>query len=86
VPPALARYLKGRDPQAYRSPSWTHCPCIVISARVEQQPQTCDRTRALHMATLVATRFNPVVKAYYQHLVAVGKVKKSPSSPRCASS
>jgi len=31
---------------------------------------------ALYMATLVATRFNPVIKAHYQHLLAVGKPKK----------
>jgi transposase len=37
------------------------------------------RTRvrpALYMATLVATRFNPVIKAYYNHLVEMGKLKK----------
>lgn len=31
---------------------------------------------ALYMATLVATRFNPVVKAFYQRLCATGKPKK----------
>lgn len=31
---------------------------------------------ALYMATLVATRFNPVIRAYYQHLVAAGKRPK----------
>lgn len=30
----------------------------------------------LYMATLVATRFNPVVKAFYEHLLAAGKEKK----------
>lgn len=30
----------------------------------------------LYMATLVATRFNPVIKAYYEHLLKMGKVKK----------
>ena len=37
------------------------------------------RTRvrpALYMATLVATRCNPVIKAQYKHLIEVGKVKK----------
>ena len=37
------------------------------------------RTRvrpALYMATLVATRFNPVIKAHYTHLIGMGKVKK----------
>jgi transposase len=31
---------------------------------------------ALYMATLVATRHDPVIKAYYQHLKAAGKPKK----------
>ncbi len=31
---------------------------------------------ALFMATLVATRCNPVIRAYYQRLLAVGKPKK----------
>jgi len=36
-----------------------------------------SRVRAvLYMATLVATRFNPVVKAWYQRLLAAGKPKK----------
>lgn len=30
----------------------------------------------LYMATLTATRFNPVIKAFYGHLVAAGKPKK----------
>lgn len=35
------------------------------------------RVRAvLYMATLVATRFNPVVKVWYQRLLAAGKLKK----------
>ncbi len=35
------------------------------------------RVRAvLYMATLVATRYNPVVKAWYQRLLAAGKPKK----------
>jgi transposase len=28
------------------------------------------------MATLVATRFNPAIKAFYQRLLAKGKLKK----------
>jgi transposase len=32
--------------------------------------------QALYMATLVATRCNPVIQAYYQHLVSIGKAKK----------
>jgi len=31
---------------------------------------------ALYMATLVATGYNPKIKAYYQRLVASGKKKK----------
>ncbi len=37
------------------------------------------RTRVrvcLYMASLVATRFNPVIKAYYDHLLEMGKAKK----------
>ncbi len=30
----------------------------------------------LYMATLVATQFNPVIRAFYQHLLAQGKAKK----------
>lgn len=32
--------------------------------------------RTLYMATLVATRFNPRIKAFYQRLLAKGKLKK----------
>lgn len=32
--------------------------------------------RVLYMATLVATRFNPKIKAFYQHLLSQGKAKK----------
>ena len=32
--------------------------------------------RVLYMATLVATRFNPKIKAFYQRLLAQGKPKK----------
>ena len=31
---------------------------------------------ALHMATLSAVRFNPVIKAFYDRLLAAGKPKK----------
>jgi len=33
--------------------------------------------RALYMATLSAVRFNPVIRAFYQRLLAAGKCKKS---------
>lgn len=32
--------------------------------------------RALYMATLVATRYNPLIRAHYQRLVDAGKIKK----------
>jgi transposase len=35
-----------------------------------------DVRSVLYMATLTATRFNPVIKAFYQRLVAAGKKKK----------
>ncbi|QDS97188.1 Transposase IS116/IS110/IS902 family protein [Adhaeretor mobilis] len=31
---------------------------------------------ALYMATLVATRYNPVIRAHYEHLQRIGKRKK----------
>ena len=35
-----------------------------------------DVRRALYMAVLVAIRFNPVIKEFYDRLVAAGKPKK----------
>jgi transposase len=35
-----------------------------------------DVRSVLYMATLVATRYNPVIKAQYEHLVTRGKLKK----------
>lgn len=32
--------------------------------------------RALYMATLTATRHNPVIHAFYERLLAAGKLKK----------
>lgn len=32
--------------------------------------------RVLYMAALVASRFNPILKAFYQRLLAAGKPKK----------
>ena len=32
--------------------------------------------RTLYMATLTATRFNPVIRAFYERLLAAGKLKK----------
>lgn len=31
---------------------------------------------ALYMATLVATRYNPTIRAFYQRLLAAGKARK----------
>ena len=36
----------------------------------------CNVRSTLYMATLVATRFNPTIKAFYQRLLAKGKPKK----------
>ena len=35
-----------------------------------------DVRKTLYMATLVATRFNPVIRTFYQRLLQVGKLKK----------
>jgi transposase len=35
-----------------------------------------DVRRTLYMATLTATRYNPVIRAFYQRLLAAGKLKK----------
>lgn len=35
-----------------------------------------DVRKMLYMATLVATRFNPVIRTFYQHLLHAGKLKK----------
>jgi len=32
--------------------------------------------RVLYLSALVATRFNPILKAFYQHLLKTGKPKK----------
>ena len=37
--------------------------------------RACVRN-ALYMATLSASRHNPIIRAYYQHLLAAGKLKK----------
>jgi transposase len=35
-----------------------------------------DVRAVLYMSTLVATRYNPVIKAFYKRLLAAGKRKK----------
>jgi len=35
-----------------------------------------DVRNVLYMATVAASRSNPVIKSYYQHLLAAGKLKK----------
>jgi transposase len=63
-----------------------------VAALVGVAPLNCDRgtlrgrrtiwggrahvRTVLYMGTLVATRFNPQIKAFYQRLLAAGKVKK----------
>src|SRR5262249_6777982 len=63
-----------------------------IAALVGVAPLNCDRgtlrgrriiwggrahvRTVLYMGTLVATRFNPQIKAFYQRLLAAGKLKK----------
>ena len=63
-----------------------------IAALVGVAPLNCDRgtlrgrrtiwggrahvRTVLYMGTLVATRFNPQIKAFYQRLLAAGKIKK----------
>ena len=65
-----------------------------IAALVGVAPLNCDRgtlrgrrmiwggraqvRTVLYMGTLVATRYNPRIKAFYEWLLAAGKVKKSP--------
>ena len=44
------------------------------------------RLRAvLYMAAMVASRFNPVIRDFYQRLLAAGKPKKVALTPACAS-
>ncbi len=44
------------------------------------------KLRQLYLPTVgAATRHNPVIRAYYQHLIDNGKPPRSPSSPACAS-
>ena len=40
---------------------------------------------ALYMATLVATRWNPVIRSFYQRLAPPGRHRRSPWWRRCAS-
>jgi transposase len=39
----------------------------------------------LYMAALVAIKRNPVIRAFYERLLARGRPKRSPSSPACTS-
>jgi transposase len=47
----------------------SHAPRLIWGGRAPIR-------RALYMATLVATRHNPVIKAFYQRLLAAGKPRK----------
>jgi len=42
-----------------------------------------SRTGGLDLSTLVAVRFNPMLRAFYARLLGTGKPKRSPSLPRC---
>lgn len=44
-----------------------------------------DVRRTLYMATLCAVRHNPVLRDYYQRLLAAGKRKKVAPVAACAS-
>jgi transposase len=73
-------------------PEWGTLTRQQIAALVGVAPLNCDsgtlrgrRTiwggrahvrTVLYMGTLVATRFNPQIKAFYQRLLAAGKIKK----------
>src|SRR6059036_3299672 len=56
-------------------------PCSWIRGRNRRNSETCAwRTcrgeRLTEVGTLVAARFNPVIRAFYQRLRAAGKAKK----------
>jgi transposase len=73
-------------------PEWGTLTRQQIAALVGVAPLNCDRgtlrgrriigggrahvRTVLYMGTLVATRFHPRIKAFYQRLLAAGKVKK----------
>ena len=54
---------------------YNHDSCRLKGRRCISGGRSTLRT-ALYMATLVATRFNPAIRQFYQRLLAVGKVKK----------
>src|SRR5206468_11025502 len=86
IGPVVARTLLAELPEL------GHLPRRAIAKLVGVAPVNCDsgtwrgrrmirggraRVRTvLYMATLVATRWNPVIKTFYERLVAAGKPKK----------
>lgn len=58
--------------------AWHLMPRILVpSEAVDASPGGLfEVRRALYMATLTATQFNPAVRAFYERLVAAGKLKK----------
>ena len=86
VGPATARVLVTELPEL------GHTPRKAIAALVGVAPFNQDSgnqrgqrriqggrptvRRAMYMATLVATRYNPTIKSHYQHLLNQGKPKK----------
>jgi transposase len=86
IGPATARVLVTELPEL------GHAPRKAIAALVGVAPFNQDSgnqrgqrrikggrstvRRAMYMATLVATRHNPIIRDHYQHLLAQGKAKK----------
>lgn len=86
IGPATARVLVTELPEL------GHAPRKAIAALVGVAPFNQDSgnqrgqrhikggrptvRRAMYMATLVATRHNPIIKQHYQHLLSQGKAKK----------
>jgi transposase len=67
--PLRARFASNHAPP-YNQDSGAHC-----GGRTRRGGRVKAR-RVLHMATLVASRFNPILKTFYDRLVAADKPKK----------
>jgi transposase len=53
-----------------------HCDSGTLRGRRTMWGGRAHVRTVLYMGTLVATRFNPQIKAFYQRLLAAGKIKK----------
>ena len=53
-----------------------HCDSGTLRGRRTMWGGRAHVRTVLYMGTLVATRFNPQIKAFYQRLLAAGKLKK----------